>query len=145
MWAAGELASCRHYSQRQNGGNESFVNVYHQCGGVQLCLFDMKGKCGCKMLRLIATSPRRHIHLPLLAILPPPTSSSPVPISVVLFGVIDRSTVARHPPPLSHPLYPLSSSSSHLTPPLHSLWSPCPCNTPAELTRLVQSACALSL
>lgn len=99
MWAAGELASCRRYSQRQNGGNESFVNVYHQCGGVQLCLFDMKGKCGCKMLCLIATSPRRHIHLPLLAILPPPTSSSPVPISVVLFGVIDRSTVARHPPP----------------------------------------------
>lgn len=104
MWAVGELASCRHYSQRQNGGNESFVNVYHQCGGVQLCLFDMKGKCGCKMLRLIATSPRRHIHLPLLAILPPPTSSSPVPISVVLFGVIDRSTVARHHPPLPSPL-----------------------------------------
>lgn len=145
MWAAGELASCRRYSQRQNGGNESFVNVYHQCGGVQLCLFDMKGKCGCKMLCLIATSPRRHIHLPLLSILPPPTSSSPVPISVVLFGVIDRSTVARHPPPSPIPSIRSPPSSSHLTPPLHSLWSPCPCNTPAELTRLVQSACALSL
>lgn len=145
MWAAGELASCRHYSQRQNGGNESFVNVYHQCGGVQLCLFDMKGKCGCKMLRLIATSPRRHIHLPLLAILPPPTSSSPVPISVVLFGVIDRSTVARHHPPLPSPLSALLHPPPISSPPLHSLWSPCPCNTPAELTRLVQSACALSL
>lgn len=114
MWAAGELASCRHYSQRQNGGNESFVNVYHQCGGVQLCLFDMKGKCGCKMLCLIATSPRRHIHLPLLSILPPPTSSSPVPISVVLFGVIDRSTVARHPPPPS----PIPSIRSPHPPPI---------------------------
>ena len=67
MWAAGELASCRRYSQRQNGGNESFVNVYHQCGGVQLCLFDMKGKCGCKMLCLLATSPRPDIWASTLA------------------------------------------------------------------------------
>lgn len=145
MWAAGELASCRRYSQRQNGGNESFVNVYHQCGGVQLCLFDMKGKCGCKMLRLIAN------HLAdTFTCLSSPSSLPPplLPLCLFLSSYLESLTEARWldtPPPLSHPLYPLSSSSSHLTPPLHSLWSPCPCNTPAELTRLVQSACALSL
>lgn len=133
MWAAGELASCRHYSQRQNGGNESFVNVYHQCGGVQLCLFDMKGKCGCKMLRLIAN------HLAdTFTCLSSPSSLPPplLPLCLFLSSYLESLTEARwldtpppspipsirspHPPPISPRRYIRCGLPAPATPPLSS-------------------------
>lgn len=93
---------------------------------------------------------RRHIHLPLLSILSPISSLSSLapplpPLCLFLSSYLESLTEAWWLDTPHSPSILSSPSSSHLTPPLQSLWSPCPCNTPTELTRLVQSACALSL
>lgn len=162
MWAAGELASCRYCLEQKMEALWTYIISVDQ-----LLAFKMRGKRCCEALCLLKprpdvqasrlphsftclSSPSSLYSLYPLLSHPSSSSSSCAYFCHLTWGVgggegvvIDRSLVASPPrPQLSIHSPP---SSSHLTLPLQLPWSSCPCNTPAKLMRLVQSACALSL